>query len=128
MLGSSKTMLEVRMLYVVGFKGSSAICRFKVTEEGKIQMLRKKEEEGEGNGKERGVSWLIGMYELDCPSMQRSAAQSIPIYAAMDIYYKQYNDGSHTETRSSTQWRFMETEKGRRTGKVKEGEAKGTVQ
>lgn len=75
MLGSSKTMLEVRMLYVVGFKGSSAICRFKITEEGKIQMLRKKEEEGEGNGKgkERGVSWLIGRYELDCPSMQRSA-------------------------------------------------------
>lgn len=26
-----------------------------------MRMLRKKEEEGEGNGKERGVSWLIGM-------------------------------------------------------------------
>jgi hypothetical protein len=60
--------------------------------------------------------------------MQRSAAQSIPTYAAMDIYYKQHNDGSHTETRSPTQWRLMETEKGRRAGKVKEGEAKGTVQ
>ena len=141
---ASKTMLKVKVLYSQVRSGSQVFIS-----DISLQSYRGKqdayaEEEGRGRGRGRGRRRkrkgkgcvMADRYEMDYPLMQRN--QYLSTYAAIDIYYKQYNklsvrldpipsvNGSHTETRSPTQWRLMETEEGRRTGKVKEGEAEGT--
>ena len=136
---ASKTMLDVKVLYSQVRSGSQVFIS-----DISLQSYRGKqdayaEEEGRGRRRKRKRKGCVmaDRYEMDYPLMQRN--QYLSTYAAIDIYYKQYNklsvrldpipsvNGSHTETRSPTQWRLMETEEGRRTGKVKEGKAKGTI-